>query len=263
VITVIGNVNLPGPSATRDTASIGEAERTLPDNYVARLIRQEAAAFQTGTFYFERPADFRFTAGQSVEIALPVSDAPEFERIHTFSICSAPYEDHVAITTRLRDTPFKRALRLLKPGDTVEVEGPYGKFVVKRDTPRPVVFLVGGVGITPAFSIIKQAARDSALAGVYLFYSNRTPAEAPFLAQLDELQAEHSEFRLIATMTADDSWSGEKERVSMEMIRRSLNPAGASFYTSGPPSMVTAMREMLLQNSVPRERVWFESFSGY
>jgi ferredoxin-NADP reductase len=235
----------------------------LPDKYVARLIRQEAAAFQTGTFYFERPADFRFEAGQSIEIALPISDAPESDRIHTFSICSAPYEDHVAITTRLRDTPFKRALSLLRPNDTVEVEGPYGKFVVTRDTPRPVAFLVGGVGITPAFSIIKQAARDSELVGFYLFYSNRTPAEAPFLAQLEKLQAKHSEFRLVATMTADHSWSGEKERVSMEMIRKCLNPSGASFYTSGPPSMVTAMREMLVQNSVPREQVWFESFPGY
>jgi len=235
----------------------------LPGKYVARLIRQEAAAFQTGTFYFERPADFRFTAGQSIEIALAVSDAPESDRIHTFSICSAPYEDHVAITTRLRDSPFKRALRLLKPDDTVEVEGPYGKFVVTRETPRPVVFLVGGVGITPAMSIIKDVARDSRLAGVYVFYSNRTAAEAPFLEQLNHLRAEHSGFHLIATMTADHSWSGEKERVSMEMVRRYLDPSGASFYTSGPPSMVKAMREMLEHCSVRREQIWSESFLGY
>ena len=235
----------------------------MPGKYVARLIRQEAAAFQTGTFYFERPADFRFTAGQSIEIALAVSDAPESDRIHTFSICSAPYEDHVAITTRLRDSPFKRALRLLKPDDTVEVEGPYGKFVVTRETPRPVVFLVGGVGITPAMSIIKEVAHDSRLAGVYVFYSNRTAAEAPFLEQLNHLQAEHSGFHLIATMTADHSWSGEKERVSMEMVRRYLDPSGASFYTSGPPSMVKAMREMLEHYSVRRGQIWSESFSGY
>lgn len=235
----------------------------MPDKYVARLIRQEAPAFQTGTFYFERPAGFRFTAGQSIELSLPVSDAPESDRIHTFSICSAPYEDHVAITTRLRDTPFKRALRLLKPEDTVEVEGPYGKFVVTPKTARPVVFLVGGVGITPAMSIIKEHARDSGLARFYVFYSNRTVAETPFLEQLNHLQAEHSGFSVIATMTADASWSGEKERVSMEMVRRHLDPSQASFYTSGPPSMVQAMREMLEHHSVPRHRIWFESFSGY
>jgi len=235
----------------------------LPDKYVARLIRQEAAAFQTVTFYFERPADFRFTAGQSIELSLPATDAPESDRIHTFSICSAPYEDHVAITTRLRDSPFKGALRLLKPYDTVAVEGPYGKFVVTRDTPRPLVFLVGGVGITPAMSIVKEHARDSGLAGVYVFYSNRTAVEAPFLKQLNHLQAEHAGFHLIATMTADQSWSGEKERVSMDMVRRYLDPAGATFYTSGPPSMVSAMREMLAQNSVRREQIWFESFHGY
>ncbi|HLF77069.1 MAG TPA: FAD-dependent oxidoreductase [Dehalococcoidia bacterium] len=235
----------------------------MPDKYVARLSGQEAAASQTGTFYFEKPADFQFTAGQSIEITLPLSDVPESDRIHAFSICSAPYEDYVAITTRLRDTPFKRALALLTPNDTVEIEGPYGKFVVAQDTPRPIAFLCGGVGITPVFSIIKDAARDSGVAGFYLFYSNRTPAETPFLAQLDKLQSEHSEFRLIATMTAAQAWNGERERIGIEMIRRYIDPSSASFYTSGPPGMVMAMREMLAQNSVRREQVRFESFPGY
>jgi ferredoxin-NADP reductase len=235
----------------------------MSDKYVARLIRQELAALQTGTFYFERPTGFSFAAGQAIEIALPASDAPESDRIHTFSICSAPYEDYVAITTRLRNTPFKRSLASMTTNDAVEIEGPYGKFVVALETPRPIVFLVGGVGITPAFSIIKQAARESSLAGVYLFYSNRTPAEAPFLTQLGELQAAHPGLSLIATMTADNSWKGEKERVSIEMIRKYLDPAGASFYVSGPPGMVTAMRELLLQNGMQREQVRFESFLGY
>ncbi len=235
----------------------------MSDKYLARLIRQESAAFETGTFYFEKPAEFQFTAGQFIEITLPLSGGSESDRIHTFSISSAPSEDYIAITTRLRNSPFKRALSVLAPNDSVEIEGPYGKFVVSQDTPRPIAFLVGGVGITPAFSIIQQAARDSGLAGFYLFFSNRTRAEAPFLAQLAHLQAEHSQFHLVATMTDDHSWDGEKDRISIEMIRRYIDPASASFYTSGPPSMVTAMREMLAQNSVRREQVWFESFLGY
>ena len=235
----------------------------MSDKYTAHLIRQEVAAFETGTFYFERPANFRFVAGQSIELELPVSGAPEPDRIHTFSICSAPYEDHLAITTRLRDSPFKRALRLLKPHETVRVEGPYGKFVVSQETPRPMVFLVGGVGITPAMSIIKEQAHDSGLSGFYVFYSNRTAAEAPFLEELHHLQAEHSGFHFIATMTADQSWSGEKERLSMELVRRYVDPSGSSFYTSGLPSLVKAMREMLEQHGVPREQICFESFPGY
>lgn len=192
----------------------------MPNHFLSRLIRQELTALQTGTFYFEKPPAFRFIAGQFIEIALPIADVSDSDRIHTFSISSAPYEDHIAITTRLRDSPFKRAMRLLTPDEVVEIEGPYGKFVVSQDTPRPIAFLIGGVGITPAFSIIKQAARDSELAAVYLFYSNRNQAEAPFLAQLAQLHAEHSDFHLVAAMTAEPSWNGEKERVSIEMIRR-------------------------------------------
>jgi ferredoxin-NADP reductase len=236
---------------------------TLVNKYHVHLVRQESVALQTATFYFERPAEFSFTAGQFIEVTLPPANVAESDRVHTFSVSSAPYEDCIAITTRLRDSPFKRTLDLLQPGDAVEVEGPYGEFVVTQETPRPIAFLVGGVGITPAFSILKQAARDGRLTGSYLFYSNRARAETPFLAELAQLDAENPEFHLIATMTADPSWMGEKARISTEMIRNYVDPAVAAFYISGPPNMVTAMRDMLARDGVPRVQVRFESFSGY
>jgi ferredoxin-NADP reductase len=236
---------------------------TLANESLIRFIRQKPSALQTVTFYFERPREFEFTAGQFIEITLPLSDVDESDRVHTFSLSSAPYEDSLAITTRLRDSPFKRALSLLKPDDLVQIEGPYGKFGVQQDTPRPIAFLIGGVGITPAYSIIKQAARDSQLAGFYLFYSNRRRPEAPFLAELARLERENPGFHLVATMTADESWTGEKARVDMNMIRKHIDPATTSFYTSGPPGMVTAMREMLSSNGVRKEQVLFETFSGY
>jgi ferredoxin-NADP reductase len=238
-------------------------DHALAGNFSSRLIRQEAAARQTGTFYFEKPTGFSFTAGQFVDITLPVTGVPDLDRIHSFTISSAPYEDHLAITTRLRDSPFKRALRALGPGDAIDVEGPYGAFVISPDIPRPIAFLAGGVGVTPASSIVKQAARDGTLADVYLFYSNRTRDDAPFLTEFGRLQAAHSGFHLIAAMTEDPSWPGEKERIGIEMIRRYLDPLGTSFYVSGPPAMVAAMREMLTGAGVGRDRIKVENFSGY
>jgi len=231
--------------------------------FVSRLIRQEAAARDTGTFYFEKPPGFAFTAGQFIDLALPLTDAPDTDRIHTFSLSSAPYEDHLAITTRLRDTRFKRTLRALTPEDGVDIEGPYGTFVVSPHTSRPVVFLIGGVGVTPAFSIIKQAAHDAELDEMYLFYSNRGQAEAPFLAYLQDVQREHQGFHLVAVMTDEPSWNGEKERIDIDMIRRYIDPSRGSFYSSGPPGMVRAMRDMLARSGVQRERVFFENFTGY
>ena len=235
----------------------------MPNSFTTRFIRQEPAAAQTSSFHFEKPSGFQFTAGQYIDLMLPLVDVPERDRVHTFSISSAPYEDHIAVTTRLRDSPFKRTLRGLTPGDAVEVEGPYGAFVVSRDTPRPVAFVIGGVGITPAISIIKQAARDAELTDIYLFYFNRSQAEAPFLAPLTRLQSEHAGFHLIAAMTDEPSWNGEKERVSIDMIRRYLDPLSTSFFTSGPPGMVTAVRELLASNGVPKAQIFFENFAGY
>ena len=196
-------------------------------------------------------------------MTISLGELSESDRIHTFSISSAPCEERIAITTRLRDSSFKRALSQLEPGNVVEIDGPYGNFVVSPDVRRPVAFLVGGVGITPAVSILKQAAQDSALAGFYLFYSNRDQTEAPFLTELTHIQADSPEFHLIATMTADQSWIGERERISMDMIRKYVDPEVASFFISGPPNMVTGMRDMLTTAGITREQVRFEAFAGY
>jgi ferredoxin-NADP reductase len=243
--------------------SFADASHLVPNAFSSYLIRQESAALQTGSFYFEKPQGFQFTAGQFIDLTLPLVDVPDRDRIHTFSISSAPYEDHLAITTRLRDSPFKVALRRLTQDDVVEIEGPYGEFVLSPDVARPVAFVIGGVGITPAISIIKQAARNSELVGIYLFYFNRRQAEAPFLAELTRLQSQHPGFHLIAAMTDEPSWNGEKELVSIAMIRRYLDPSSTSFFTSGPPGMVTAVRELLTSNGVRKDRVFYENFAGY
>ena len=235
----------------------------MSDGYGTRLLRKEVTAVQTATFYCEKPTGFRFTAGQFIELTLPLPDSPDEDKSHTFSICSAPFEDWIAFTTRLRDSPFKQALTLLEPSAHLTVDGPYGNFVVSSDTPKPVVFLAGGVGITPAISILKQQAHDSLLAGSYLFYSNRTRDEAPFVDELVLMESKNSNFHLIATMTADPTWAGETERINMAMIAKHVDPAAASFYISGPPNMTKAMRDMLLDHNVRAQQIKYEAFSGY
>ena len=55
---------------------------TLPNKYNIRLIRQEAAALQTATFYFERPTEFQFTAGQFIEMTISSVELSESAGIH-------------------------------------------------------------------------------------------------------------------------------------------------------------------------------------
>ena len=89
------------------------------------------------------------------------------------------------IAMRDRDTAFKRAIHALPIGSPVLFQGPFGNFTLHRDTARPVVFLAGGIGITPFRSMLWQATAMRSPHHIFLFYANRRPEQAAFL---DELQ---------------------------------------------------------------------------
>ena len=84
------------------------------------------------------------------------------------------------VTTRLRDTAFKRVLQTMQLGTTVKIEGPFGDLRLHH-AQRPAVVLTGGIGITPFRSILIQAIRGGGLPyRVVVFYANRRPRVAAF-----------------------------------------------------------------------------------
>jgi ferredoxin-NADP reductase len=233
------------------------------------LTKREEVAEGTVAFHFAKPADFQFRAGQSVDITLvnpPETDAEGNTR--AFSIASAPFDGDLMIAMRMRDTAFKRVLRDAAPGLQVKIEGPSGSFVLHRKAEKPAVFLAGGIGITPFFSIIRQAAHDKAPHQLYLFYSNRRPEDAAFLDVLLEAPKQNSNFHLIATMTemgkSRRPWNGETGFINSDMIAKHLpSLQGPIYYLAGPPAMVAAMRRILTEAEVDEDDIRTEEFSGY
>src|SRR6202051_2266111 len=76
-----------------------------------------------------RPRNFLFKAGQFVDLIL-LGDPPDRANglRHTFSIASSPSAEEIVVATRMRDTPFKRALAVLPLGTDLRIEGPMGSF---------------------------------------------------------------------------------------------------------------------------------------
>ena len=93
---------------------------------------------------------------------LTLLDPPETDaegNTRTLSISSAPQDDTLMVTTRMRDTAFKRVLMDMPIGSAVKLDGPHGELTLHDDVKRPAVFLAGGIGITPFRSIVFDAAR--------------------------------------------------------------------------------------------------------
>jgi ferredoxin-NADP reductase len=220
-------------------------------------------------FHLERPYEFDFKPGQSADLTLinpPETDSEGNTR--TFSIASAPFESQLIFATRMRDTAFKRSMKKIPLGTELQIAAPMGSFTLHKNPAKPAVLLAGGIGITPFFSIVRQAAHDRLGHKICLFYSNRRPEDAPFLEELQKLEKTNSNFRLIATMTemagSKEPWNGETGWINKEMLVRHLSGLrGPIYYVAGPPAMVTGVRGMLVESGIDEDDIRSEDFAGY
>jgi ferredoxin-NADP reductase len=239
------------------------------NSHVTRLIGREPIAEGTMAFHLEKPTGFGFRPGQAVDVALtdpPAGDAQSAR--HAFSIVSAPFQQQLTFATRMRGSAFKRALRALPIGSPVGLQGPFGSLLLHNNRTRAAVFLAGGIGITPFISILRQAANDQLRQRVLLLYANRRPEDAAFLDELQQMERQNRNFRLVATMNemgkSNQAWTGETRLIDADLIQGvTADLAAPIFYLAGPPMMVDALRQALGRAGVDDDDIRSEEFYGY
>jgi ferredoxin-NADP reductase len=180
------------------------------------------------------------------------------------SMASSPTRDWIEFGARVASgSAWKRAFAALKPGDTVEIDGPYGHFVL--DEERPAVFVAGGIGITPLKGMMEYATDKTLPLEIVLLYSNRTPEEIAFRDEIDALAARNPRLRVVHTITRPaPGWKGRVGRIDEALLREAL--AGLrepKLYVCGLPKMVDDMLGHFAALGVPASRVVAEGFHGY
>ncbi|MDW7711083.1 MAG: FAD-dependent oxidoreductase [Deferrisomatales bacterium] len=236
---------------------------------VVRVRDRKDAAEGIAVLELDKPEGFSFRPGQWCFLNLPdrgFSDERGLRR--HLSLASGPGDDGLVFATKVSGSAFKQTLARLEPGDEVGLEEPKGAFGLPEETRTPLVFLAGGIGITPFRSLLRHVVQAGTGHRITLLYSNRTPEEAVFLDDLQELCAGRPELRFVATMTrmgdASRPWGGSTGRIGPELIRSHCPEWERALYLlSGPPPMVDAMAGSLREMEIPEERVRTEKFSGY
>ncbi|TWU40089.1 Phenol hydroxylase P5 protein [Novipirellula aureliae] len=232
-----------------------------------QLIKKHVIAKDTMAFHFSKPEGFDFRAGQFADFTL--LDPPETDdegNTRCFSLVDAPYEPDLVIATRMRDSAFKRVLRELPLGTEIKMDGAYGDFTLHKTESTPAVFMIGGIGVTPVRSMIAQATHDKTTHQITLLHSSSTPDELPFVDDFEQLTKDNQKFRYVAVASdsAPDDWRGERGRIDAEMVKKYVSDRDRPiYYLSGPPSMVKAMRQLLVGMKVNEDNIRSEEFSGY
>jgi ferredoxin-NADP reductase len=237
--------------------------------YKVKLKAQKTLCAGTTAFYFEKPEEFEFEAGQFFNFTLLSPGETDLEgNTRALSIASAPHERNLMVAMRLRTTAFKRTLNSLPLGSELLLQGPFGWMTLPRNSTRPAVLLAGGIGITPFRSLVRSEAESLSARRILLFYSVRVPEEAAFLEELREMEQYNRRYKLICTVTQPEksrmAWLGETGRISTQMLSKWIPDLSVPiYYIAGPPAMVTAVRQMLVGSGVAEEDIRAEEFYGY
>src|SRR5581483_7438725 len=216
-----------------------------PTFLTVKLESRQEIAEGTMAFRFEKPPGWTFKAGQAVDMTLlDPAESDSEGNTRAFSIGSAPL------------------------GTRVKIEGPFGNLTLHNNAARTAVLLAGGIGITPFRSMVFRAAKERLPHRIFLFFANRRPEDAPFLEELQALEKENPNYKLIATMTqmekSSRSWQGETGLIHWGMLSNHLKDAASPiYYIAGPPGMVKGMQEMLNQQGVDDDDIRAEEFGGY
>ena len=157
----------------------------------------------------------------------------------------------------------------LKPGDTIDVYGPFGEFFAK-DTDAEMVFIGGGAGMAPMRShILDQLLRLKSTRKMSFWYGARSLREAFYVDEYDRLAAEHENFEwhlALSDALPEDNWEGPTGFIHNVLYENYLKdhpaPEDCEFYMCGPPMMNASVIKMLEELGVEPENILLDDFGG-
>lgn len=206
---------------------------------------------------------FSFTPGQFCQIKNPTSDRPE--QPHSFSIASTPKEAYIEFCFKVYG-PWTQALAKKQAGEVLHIAGPFGRFVWEEKKDNPSVFLAGGVGVVPMYSMLQGLANDTKQVSITLLYGNRTEDDIAYRSQLESLIGAMPDSKIIHILSdsrPEAGWHGLTGFITKEVLEKetplSQNP---TFFLCGPPVFVQLMKDILKELAVTPEKIKSELYSS-
>jgi ferredoxin-NADP reductase len=215
------------------------------------------------TFRFKPERKLRFTAGQFTELTLSHAHPDNRGINRWFTLSSSPNDELVSITTRFfgKDaSTFKKTLFGMKPGFEVDLAEAMGDFVLPKLMTTPVVFVAGGIGITPMHSMMKWLTETDEKRPVRLLWSVRNEDDILF----QDLIAAAGIDATISVSDPSPSWGGERGQLDAEKIL-GLEPVDDDtlIYLSGPEPMLDALEADLRKHGIQKRQLVTDFFPGY
>lgn len=239
------------------------------DRFVLKLKKRINVAQDTFDFVFNKERQFSYKPGQYMEWTLkhPHPDSRGDRRY--FTLASAPTENEIRIGTKFdsASSSFKKRLLELGIGEKIVASQISGDFVLPENREKDLIFIAGGIGITPFRSMIKYLLDNQEEREVTLFYSNKKVADIAYREVFDQANTELGIKTLYCITDEGEVTSGANMRkglITAEMIEKEVPDFRKKiFYLSGPRAMVKTFEATLASMGVATKNIKTDYFPGY
>ncbi len=234
---------------------------TLEKKHPVKVKKIESLSSDVVSVYLDIEDGFSFLAGQHLNL-LAEDGKPRF-----FSIANAPGVGTYDVELHIRevDKPFGQSLRAAAAGsNTLYAQGPFGDFIFRTDSTRPILFIAGGTGFAPIKALMERYIQQGENRPVSIYWGGRQSCS---LYMEDLVHSWVKDYRVDYVPVLSDAepgliWQGKQGYVHQAVLQDFSEITQFDVYVNGPPAMVLAARKALFKRGL-NEQQFFSDLDSH
>lgn len=222
-------------------------------------------------FVFTPSQKLAFQPGQYLEWTLPLKRPIDTRgNRRYFTIASSPTEPEIKLGVKIEEgkwSTFKKHLSEMKNGDILAASQLAGDFTLPKDPSKKLLFIAGGIGITPFRSMIQYLVDKNEKRDIIMLYTTPHPDELAYIPLFDEAEKKLG-IKVVYVITREENapndWKGKKGRITEDMLKEvAPDYKDRDAYLSGPNAMVESYKSLLHQAGTAWNRIHADYFPGF
>lgn len=180
---------------------------------------------------------------------------------HPFTIASSPMRKGLSIYVKAVGD-FTCTIGETNRSDLAYIDMPYGIFTFLNHDAERLVFIAGGIGITPFISMLRYICDRKLQKEVILLWANKREKDIAFRDELEKMTSQMSSLKVLHVVSRQEDWPGEKGRIDADKLKKHVGDFHqGEFFLCGPAQMMRDVGKTLSGLGVPKKRIHMERFA--
>ncbi len=233
------------------------------------LVKKRLIAKDIAEFVYAPEKPLKYLPGQYMEFTLPHTKTDSRGSRRYFTLASSPTEPDLSVGVRFykEGSSYKEAMADSERGDTIVAAQLSGDFTLPRDPKRKLVFIAGGIGITPFRSMLKYLIDKHEARNIVLFYAVSSVEYIAYRDVLDKAAAVLN-VRIYYVISSKAASGGLKNVINSRLNAHTIAHLVPDLnermvYVSGPPNLIEDLRGSFEKIGLSHANIKVDFFSGY